>query len=70
MSRFDFAAVRFEFPRIEQQLMAERERQRAQVEWQDGRISVVNDAGQVQVKLPGVEVNVPQGPLVDVPQTN
>jgi hypothetical protein len=30
----------------------------------------VNDEGQVQVKLPGVEVNVPQEPVVDVPQPN
>jgi hypothetical protein len=53
-----------------QRAMAQRELRRAQVEWQDSRISVVNGAGQVQVKLPGVEVNVPQGPVVDVPQTN
>jgi hypothetical protein len=53
-----------------QQAMARRELQRAQVEWQDGRISLVNDAGQVQITLPGVEVNVPQGPVVDVRQPN
>jgi len=53
-----------------QQVMARRELRRAQVEWQDGRISAVNDAGQFQLTLPGVEVNVPQGPVVDVPQPN
>lgn len=54
-----------------QQVIAERELQRAQVEWQHGRISVANDAGQVQVELPGgVEINLPQEPIVDVPQPN
>ena len=53
-----------------QQVISERELQRAQVDCQHGRISVVNDEGQVQVKLPGVEVNVPQEPGVDVPQPN
>ena len=53
-----------------QQVMARRELRRAQVEWQDGRISAVNDAGQFQLTLPGVEVNVPRGPVVDVPQPN
>ncbi|HEY6935931.1 MAG TPA: hypothetical protein VI424_02195 [Terriglobales bacterium] len=54
-----------------QQRIAERDMQRAQVEWQHGRISVVNDEGQVQVELPGgVGVNLPQEPIVDVPQPN
>ena len=54
-----------------QQLIAERELQRTQVEWQHGRISVANDAGQVQVELPGgVEMKLPQEPIVDVPQPN
>jgi hypothetical protein len=53
-----------------QQVLAQRELQRAQVEWQDGRISVVNDAGQVQLTLPGVEVNVPQEPVAEIPQPN
>ena len=46
-----------------QQVMAQRELQRAQVEWQDGRISVVDDLGRVQVALPPlprVEISVPQ----------
>ena len=51
-----------------QHVMAQRELRRVQVEWQDGRISVVNDAGQVPLPLPRVEVNVPQGPAVEVPQ--
>ena len=53
-----------------QHVMAQRELRRVQVEWQDGRISVVNDAGQVPLPLPRVEVNVPQGPAVEVSQPN
>ena len=53
-----------------QQIIARREAQSAQVDWQDGRISVVNDAGQVHIMLPSVEVNIPQEPVVDVTQPN
>ncbi|HEY6938405.1 MAG TPA: hypothetical protein VI424_14695, partial [Terriglobales bacterium] len=53
-----------------QQVMAQRDLQRAQVEWQNGRISVLDDEGQVQVTLPHVEVSVPQVPVVEVSQPN
>jgi hypothetical protein len=56
-----------------QQVMARREMRRAQVELQNGRIDVITDQGQVRVALPPlpqVEVNVPQGPFVDVADPN
>lgn len=53
-----------------QQVMARRELQRAPVEWRNGRISVLDDEGRVQVTLPRVEVDIPQGPLMDVSQPN
>jgi len=41
------------------------------VEGQDGEVSVVNDQDQVRLPpLPRVEVNVPQGPVVEVQQPN
>lgn len=49
-----------------QQAMAQRELRRAQVQWQDGRISVVSDQGQVQVKLPRLPgVEVPPNPEIE-----
>lgn len=56
-----------------QQVMARREMRRAQVELRHGQIRVVTDQGQVQVALPPlphVEVVVPQGPLVDITDSN
>jgi len=41
------------------------------VEGQDGEVSVVNDQDEVRLPpLPRVEVNVPQGPVVEVQQPN
>ena len=66
------ARVQAQLSRL-QQVMAQRELQRAQVELQNRRISVVNDEGQIQValpRLPRVEVDAPEGPVVDVSQPN
>ncbi len=53
-----------------QQVMARRDLQRAPVEWQKGRISVLDDEGWVQVTLPRVEVDIPQGPVMDGAEPN
>lgn len=56
-----------------EQMMARREMRRAQVELRNGQIRVMTDQGQVQVALPPlphVEVVVPQGPFVDMTDTN
>ena len=49
-----------------QQVMVRRELHRAQVELQNGRLAVLTDQGQVRVALPRVEIEVPQGPTIEI----
>ncbi len=53
-----------------QQIMVQREMQRAEVELQNGRLKVLTNQGQVQIAWPRVQVNVPQAPVVDISEPN